>query len=164
MPSPKTEPVHLTDEERAVLEGWTRGRTLAAWRARRARIILELDNGATIGRVAELVGCSRTTVGKWRARFAADRLDGLEDAPRSGRPRVLSDEQVQALVDRTLRSKPANGDRAWSTRTAAQAAGMSQSTVARVWRAFGLKPQAIDFWELSTDPNFVEKVRDVVGL
>lgn len=134
------------------------------WRARRARIILELDGGATIGRVAELVGCSRTTVGKWRARFAADRIDGLEDAPRSGRPRAVSDEQVQALVDRTLHSKPANGDRAWSTRSAAQAAGMSQSTVSRVWRAFGLKPQAIDSWKLSTDPDFVDKVRDVVGL
>jgi transposase len=164
MPSPKTEPVHLTDEERAVLEGWIRSRTLAAWRARRARIILELDGGATIGRVAELVGCSRTTVSKWRARFASDRLDGLEDAPRAGRPRQVTDEAVQALVDRTLHSKPPNGDRAWSTRSAAQAAGMSQSMVARVWRAFGLKPQAIDSWKLSTDPDFVDKVRDVVGL
>ncbi|ALN15763.1 IS630 family transposase [Acidipropionibacterium acidipropionici] len=164
MASPRTEPVHLTDEERAVLEGWTRGRTLAAWRARRARIILELDGGATIGRAAELVGCSRTTVGKWRSRFAADRLDGLEDAPRPGRPRAVTDEAVQALVERTLHSKPTNGDRAWSTRSAAQASGMSQSMVSRVWRAFGLKPQAIDSWKLSTDPEFVDKVRDVVGL
>ena len=156
MPSPKTEPVHLTDEERAVLKGWARGRSQEVWRARRARIILELGSGATIGRVAELVGCSRTTVSKWRARFAADRIDGLEDAPRAGRPRQVTDEAVQALVDRTLHSKPPNGDRAWSTRSAAQAAGMSQSTVSRLWRAVGLTPQAIASWKLSRDPHFVD--------
>ena len=136
----------------------------AAWRARRARIILELDGRATIGRVAEQVGCSRTTVSKWRALFASDRLDGLEDAPRAGRPRAVSDEAVQALIERTLHSRPANGDRAWSTRSAAQASGMGQPMVARVWRAFGRTPQAIDSWKLSSVPDFVDKVRDVVGL
>ena len=95
---------------------------------RRARIILELGNGATIGRVAELVGCSRTTVSKWRARFTADRIDGLEDAPRSGRPRALTDEAVQALVDRTLHSKPANGDRAWSVPGLAPGSAPSAAT------------------------------------
>lgn len=164
MPSPRVVPVDLSAEERAVLVGWTRRRRMAASRVQRARIILELDGGATIGRVAQLVGCSRTTVSKWRARFAEQRLDGLEDEPRSGRPRAITDEQVSALVERTLQSKPLNGDRAWSTRSAAAAAGMSQSAVSRIWRAFGLKPQAIDSWELSTDPDFVAKVRDVVGL
>ena len=164
MPSPKLQPVVLTAEERRTLEGWTRRRNIAAARVQRARIVLACAEGGTIGEVAAQLGRGRSTVSKWRARFVAERLDGLEDEPRPGRPRAVTDEQVEALIERTLQSRPANGDTHWSTRSMAKASGMSQSAVSRIWRAFGLKPQAVESWKLSTDPDFVAKVRDVVGL
>ena len=98
------------------------------------------------------------------SRFVADRLEGLADRPRSGAPRRITDEQVEALVARTLGQAPPTGGSHWSTRSMAQAAGMSQSAVSRIWRAFGLKPHIVETWKLSTDPQFVTKVRDVVGI
>jgi transposase len=107
---------------------------------------------------------ARDTVAKWRSRFVAHRLEGLTDEPRPGAPRTITDEQVEAVITRTLEEKPDNGDTHWSTRSMAKAAGMSQSAISRIWRAFGLKPHLVQTWKLSTDPQFVDKVRDIVGL
>jgi transposase len=164
MPSPKAEPVILSDEERSVLLGWSRRRKTVQALALRARIILSCAEGGTNGEVAEAVGVGRQTVSKWRARFLAQRLEGLGDEPRPGRLRVIGDEKVEALIATTLEEVPANGDSHWSTRSMASQAGLSQSAVSRIWRAFGLKPHAVQSWKLSTDPLFVDKVRDVVGL
>ena len=113
--------------------------------------------------VAERLGVSRMTVGKWRARFVAERLDGLLDEPRPGRPRTVADEQVEAVITRTLETTPKDATH-WSTRSLAAELGMSQSAVSRIWRAFGLQPHRQDSWKLSKDPQFIAKVRDVVGL
>lgn len=101
---------------------------------------------------------------KWRDRFLVNRLDGLEDAPRPGQPRKLTDEQIAALITRTLDGEPPGGDTHWSTRSMAADQGLNQSAVSRIWRAFGLKPHLVDSWKLSKDPDFVDKVRDIVGL
>ena len=163
MPSPKLEPVVLTDEERSVLSGWSRRRKTAQALALRSRIVLRCAEGCSIGEVATEVGVSRNTVSKWRSRFVADRLEGLSDEPRPGRPRLITDDKVDELITKTLEETPGR-DTHWSTRSMASATGMSQSAVSRIWRAFGLKPHAIETWKLSTDPQFVDKVRDVVGL
>ena len=164
MPSPKAEPVVLTDEEHSVLLGWSRRRKTAQALALRSRIILSCAAGGTNGEVAERLGVGRQTVSKWRARFLAGRLEGLSDEPRPGRPRTISDGQVDALITKTLEEAPANGDSHWSTRSMAAQTGLNQTAVSRIWRAFGLKPHVVQSWKLSTDPQFVEKVRDVVGL
>jgi transposase len=164
MPGPRPLPLELSDQERRVLRGWVRSRTVAQALALRARIVLACAEGGSNTQVAERLGLSRETVRKWRARFAEYRLDGLGDQPRPGPPRRITDEQVEALVARTLDQAPPKGDTHWSTRSMAAAEGMSQSAVSRIWRAFGLKPHAVQTWKLSTDPQFVTKVRDVVGL
>jgi transposase len=164
MPSPKVDPVVLSDEERSVLAGWARRRKTSQALAVRSRIVLRCADGGTIGEVAEDVGVSRNMVSKWRSRFLADRLGGLSDEPRPGRPRLIGDEQVEQVITKTLESEPPKGDTQWSTRSMAAATGMSQSAVSRIWRAFGLKPHLVQTWKLSTDPLFVDKVRDVVGL
>jgi transposase len=164
VPSPKLDPVVLSEEERSVLAGWSRRRRTAQALAVRSRIVLRCAEGGTIGEAAADLGVSRNMVSKWRARFLTARLDGLSDEPRPGRPRVIGDEQVEALITKTLEQAPVNGDTHWSTRSMASTTGMSQSAVSRIWRAFGLKPHAVQTWKLSTDPLFVDKVRDVVGL
>jgi transposase len=137
--------------------------------ALRARLILvsagvgEDGLPVSVGMVADAVGVSRETVTKWRKRFLADRVAGLSDEPRPGRPRTVRDEQVADLIARTLESKPENATH-WSTRSMARKTGLSQSTVSRVWRAFGLQPHRSETFKLSTDPFFVDKVHDVVGL
>jgi transposase len=163
MPSPKLDALVLSDEERSVLTGWSRRRKTAQALALRSRIVLRCAEGATIGEVAAEVGVARGTVSKWRSRFVADRLDGLSDEPRPGRPRVIGDERVEQVITKTLEERPGQ-DTHWSTRSMAEATGMSQSAVSRIWRAFGLKPHAVETWKLSTDPQFIDKVRDVVGL
>lgn len=163
MPSPKVEPLVLSDEERQVLTAWSRRRKTSQALAARSRIVLRCAEGGTIGRVAAELGVSRDMVSKWRSRFAKARLEGLSDEPRPGRPRVIGDEVVEAVITKTLEGKP-DSDTHWSTRSMAEAAGMSQSAISRIWRAFGLKPHAVESWKLSTDPQFVDKVRDVVGL
>ena len=153
----------LTDDEREQLLRWTRRTTTAQGLALRARIVLAAAEGRSNLQVAGDLGVSRPTVGKWRARFLADGLDGLLDEPRPGRPRTVSDAQVEDLIVQTLESTP-KGATHWSTRSMAAATGLSQSTVSRVWRAFGLQPHREETFKLSKDPLFVDKVRDVVGL
>jgi len=104
------------------------------------------------------------TVRRWRGRFAERRLDGLLDEPRPGRPRTISDEQVERVIVKTLETEPPDGGTHWSTRHMAAAAGLNQTAISRIWRAFGLQPHRVEHWKLSKDPLFVEKVRDIVGL
>jgi transposase len=163
VPSPKLVPLILSDDERRTLEGWTRRRTTAQALALRARIVLACAEGGSNTVVAQGLGVDRDTVATWRSRFVRDRLDGLTDEPRPGRPRTISDEQVERIVVTTLETKPANATH-WSTRSLAAQTGMSQSAVSRIWRAFGLKPHKTDTFKISKDPLFVDKVRDVVGL
>ncbi len=164
MASPKLEPLVLTDDERQVLEGWARRRKTAQALALRSRIVLACAAGASVSQVAADLGISRATAGKWRSRFLEARLEGLSDEPRPGRPRTVTDEHVERVIAATLEQEPPNGDTHWSTRSMARSEGMSQSAVSRIWRAFGLKPHIVQTWKLSTDPQFIGKVRDVVGL
>jgi transposase len=164
MASPKLEPLVLSDDERLVLDGWARRRKTAQALALRSRIVLACADGASVSGAAAELGTSRATAAKWRSRFLEGRLEGLSDEPRPGRPRTVSDEQVEKVITATLEGQPPNGDTHWSTRSMARSSGMSQSTVSRVWRAFGLKPHLVQTWKLSTDPQFIDKVRDVVGL
>jgi transposase len=138
MPNPKARPVVLSDHERAVLLGSARGRNTAQALALRSRIVLACAEGGTIGAVAAELGVSRGTVSKWRSRFLALRLQGLSDGPRPGRPRLIGDEQVRALISTTLERAPGNGDARWSTRSMAAETGLSQTAVSRIWRTFGL--------------------------
>jgi transposase len=153
----------LSDDERDALERWARRHTSAQALALRCRIVLACAEGASNMEVAERLGVNRMTVGKWRARFVEQRLDGLHDEPRPGGPRTIDDDDVERVIVKTLEETPV-GATHWSTRSMAQAAGMSQSAVSRIWRAFGLKPHLVDNFKLSPDPLFIEKVRDVVGL
>jgi transposase len=164
MPSPKPVPLELSDEERQVLVGWTRRRTTAQALALRSRIVLECAKGRSNSEVAASLSVSRETVRKWRSRFVRDRVEGLTDEPRPGAPRKITDEQVEQVVTATLEQKPPHNDTHWSTRSMATATGMSQSAISRIWRAFGLKPHLVQTWKLSTDPQFIDKVRDIVGL
>ncbi len=129
----------------------------------RSRIILACEGDSTNSQIARELGVTRGMVTKWRNRFAVDRLDGLLDDPRPGRPRLVGDERIEALITTTLETTPSDATH-WSTRSMAEHLGLSQSMVSRVWRAFGLAPHKQDSWKLSKDPLFVEKVRDVVGL
>jgi transposase len=164
MPTPKPVPLELSDEERQVLTGWTRRRRTAQALALRSRIVLECAQGRSNTEVAVSLAVSRETVRKWRSRFVRDRLEGLTDEPRPGAPRKITDEQVERVIAATLERKPPRGDTHWSTRSMAKATGMSQSAISRIWRAFGLKPHLVETWKLSTDPQFIDKVRDIVGL
>lgn len=157
------EPVLLTDDERERLERWARRPTSAQALALRCRIVLECAKGGHNIEVAMRTGVDPKTVGKWRRRFLADRLDGLHDEPRPGTPRTVTDDDVERVIVKTLEETPKDATH-WSTRSMATATGMSQSTVSRIWRAFGLKPHLVDTFKLSPDPLFVEKVRDIVGL
>jgi len=159
---PKAELV-LSELEREQLKALTMRRKTAQALALRARIVLASAEGLDNKTVAARQRVDVHTVSKWRSRFVADRLDGLLDAPRPGAPRTIGDAQVDAIIAKTLESVPA-GATHWSTRTMARAADLSQSTVARIWRAFGLQPHRQETFKLSTDPFFVEKVRDIVGL
>jgi transposase len=125
--------------------------------------VLACAEGKTNSAVAEAVGASLPTVGKWRRRFAEKRLDGILDEPRPGAPRKITDADVERVLAMTLESKPRAATH-WSTRSMAEASGMTQSAVSRIWRAFALQPQRTDTFKLSTDPFFIEKVRDIVGL
>jgi transposase len=156
--------ITLTEDERAKLQSWARRPKTAQRLAMRARIVLAAaDDKRTNTDIAADLGVTLPTVGKWRQRFVDLRLDGLADEPRPGAPRTITDAQVEDIVTRTLESKPKNATH-WSTRGMAKAVGLSQTAVSRVWRAFGLKPHLTESFKLSTDPFFVEKVRDVVGL
>ena len=155
--------LQLTGEERATLSRYVRRHKTAQHLAMRARIVLRCADGLANKAVAEEFGISNPTVGKWRSRFVERRLDGLLDEPRPGAPRKVSDEQVERVVTLTLESTP-KGATHWSIRTMGKRVGVSRSTVNRIWRAFGLQPHRDETFKLSTDPLFIEKVRDIVGL
>ena len=156
-------PVILSDDERQKLEIWA-GRPKSTQRlALRARIILSCAEGLDNKDVAARLRTNIATVGKWRKRFLADRLEGLADEPRPGAPRKITDALVEEVVTKTLEEKPKAATH-WSTRGMAETVGLSQTAIVRIWNAFGLKPHKADTFKLSTDPYFVEKVRDVVGL
>lgn len=159
---PKSELV-LNEGEREQLQSWARRRKTAQALAMRSRIVLECARGRDNKAVAAGLSVTPQTVSKWRSRFVTLRLDGLMDAPRSGTPRSIEDAKVEALITRTLESTPKDATH-WSTRSMAHAMGLSQSTVSRIWRAFGLQPHRQETFKLSTDPLFVEKTRDIVGL
>src|SRR4051794_39012908 len=154
----------LSDDERQRLVRWTRRATWSQALAMRARIVLACADGTPNTRVAAQLGVARDMVGKWRSRFMAKRLEGLSDEPRPGAPRKLTDDVVEQVVLATLEQAPPGGDSRWSTRLMAKRTGLNQTAISRIWRAFGLKPHLVDDWKLSTDPQFIEKVRDVVGL
>lgn len=155
--------LELSDTERVTLTRWSRRRKSAQALALRCRIVLECAGGSSNKDVAARLGIAVATVGKWRGRFVAERLDGLSDDPRPGAPRTVSDDAVEAVIVKTLESTPKDATH-WSTRSMAQDSGLSQSTVSRIWRTFGLQPHRAETFKLSTDPLFVDKVRDVVGL
>jgi transposase len=162
MARPKAE-LTLTDDERQKLTTWAKRPKSAQRLALRARIVLACADQPSNKLVASQLGVCNATVGVWRRRFVAKRLDGLTDDPRPGAPRTVTDTHVEEVITKTLETKPAAATH-WSTRTMAKTTGMSQSAISRIWRAFGLKPHLTETFKLSTDPNFVEKVRDVVGL
>ena len=153
----------VTDKEREVLARWSRRPKSPHSIAQRARIVLLAADGLSNNAVAERVDVNQATVVKWRKRFLERRLDGLVDEPRPGAPRSISDTEVEAVIVRTLEEKPTDATH-WSTRDLAKKVGMSPSSVGRIWQAFGLKPWLTDTFKLSEDPQFVDKVRDVVGL
>ena len=153
----------LTAEEYATLQGWAQRPKTAQALALRARVILACAEGKSNTAVSGALQLCRQTVGKWRGRFLAQRLDGLLDEPRPGAPRRIGDSQVERVITFTLESTPANATH-WSTRLMAQRCGMSQSAVSRIWRAFALQPHRSETFKLSRDPLFIEKLRDIVGL
>jgi transposase len=159
---PKAELV-LSETEREELEALTLRRKTAQALALRARIVLACADGQDNRVVAARYRVTPQMVSKWRARFVEHRLDGLLDAPRSGAPRTIDDVRVDAVIAKTLESVP-RGATHWSTRTMASATGLSQTAISRIWRAFGLQPHRQESFKLSSDPMFVEKVRDIVGL
>ena len=155
--------IELSDAERSELRARARRRKIARADAMRAEIVLLAADGMTNLAIAERLGITRVTVATWRGRFAAGRLDGLVDEPRPGAPRKIGDDKIAEVVTTTLETMPAAATH-WSTRSMAKATGVSISTVHRIWRAFSLQPHRSETFKLSTDPLFVEKVRDIVGL
>lgn len=155
--------IELCADEQAVLDRRIRRRKIARADAQRAEIILRAADGLNNCEIASAVGVTRQTVRLWRERFAQHRLDGLGDEPRCGAPRKIGDDRIEEIVTRTLEAKPADATH-WSTRGMAKASGISASSVHRIWRAFSLQPHRTETFKLSSDPQFVEKVRDIVGL
>src|SRR6266852_3115705 len=153
----------LSDAERTELKSLAARRNTAQALALRARIVLGCAEGTQNKDVAARLQVDRATVGKWRRRFVERRIDGLRDEPRSGAPRTIEDERIEAVIVQTLESMPPDATH-WSSRGMSKACGLSVSTVQRIWRAFGLQPHRLETFKLSTDPEFVAKVRDVVGL
>jgi transposase len=160
---PRLEPLKLSPPERRRLEQWVRRRKTSHALARRARIILLSASGMSNTEIAEKVGVTKQVVGNWRKRFLARRLDGLLDEPRPGAPRKITDEDVERVITMTLEGPPADATH-WSTRSMAEASGLTQTAISRIWRAFALQPHRTRSFKLSSDPLFIDKVRDIVGL
>lgn len=153
----------VSGEERVTLESWVRRRTSAQALALRAGIVLDCAGGMSNTVVARRRRVTKQMVGKWRSRFVSQRVAGLLDEPRCGTPRKIEDSQVESVIVRTLESVPRDATH-WSTRSMAQASGLSHMSIQRIWKAFGLEPHRSETFKLSSDPQFVEKVRDIVGL
>src|SRR6478609_8711519 len=153
----------LSDEERETLQRWARRAKSSQALAQRCRIVLGCAAGKSNKEVAAEVGVWPQTVGVWRRRFVESRLDGLTDEPRPGAPRTIDDERIEEVIVATLERQPKDATH-WSRASMAAETGLSKSTVGRVWKAFGLKPHQIDTFKISNDPQFIDKVRDVVGL
>lgn len=153
----------LTDDERQALIRLTKRARVNRSAAFRARLVLACADGTLNGVVARRYRTTNATVGKWRQRFVERRLEGLYDEPRAGAPRTITDEEVEGVIVTTLETTP-TGETHWSTRTMAAKAGMSHTTIGRIWRTFGLKPHVTESFKISPDPQLIEKVRDVVGL
>ena len=164
---PRGRPHHavllVSPEDRAQLLGWTKRRKSSHGLAQRASIVLRCADGQANSQVAADLRIDHNTVGKWRRRFIEHGLVGLLDEPRAGAPRTIRDDQVEAVVTTTLETMPANATH-WSTRSLASRTGMSHASVRRIWQAFGLQPHRVEHFKLSPDPQFIEKVRDIVGL
>ena len=153
----------VKEEEREVLVSWTRRRKSAQAQALRARIVLQCAEGLTNQAVAQDLRVTPQTVCKWRKRFVERRLEGLLDEPRAGTSKKLGDAEVERVVVRTLETMP-EGATHWSLRSMAAATGLSATSIHRIWKAFQLQPHRSETFKLSADPQFVEKVRDIVGL
>jgi transposase len=160
---PRAPRIELAAEEREELSRLVRRRKTSQALARRAQIILKAEQGLSNIAIAQELRTTRETVGKWRIRFAASRIDGLLDEPRPGAPRRIGDDKIEEIVRKTLEETPRDATH-WSTRSMAKAVGVSRPTVNRIWRAFGLQPHRSETFKLSQDPYFIEKVRDIVGL
>jgi transposase len=156
-------PLNITAEEKEKLEMLARRPRTSQAVATRARIVLRCADGQANSNVARRLGVTGATVGKWRERFREKRLEGLLDEPRPGAPRSISDREVEAVVTATLEAMPKNRTH-WSTRLMAKKSGLSQTAIVRIWKTFGLQPHRVETFKLSKDPQFVEKVRDIVGL
>jgi len=159
---PKT-PLTLTNDERDQLTRWARRASSAQSLALRSKVVLACADGGSNTAVAERLRCDRMTVGKWRARFLEHRLDGLLDEPRSGRPPTISVDQVEDVIVATLETTPPNATH-WTRAKMAERTGLSKSTIGEIWRKFEIKPHLVDHFKLSTDPLFIDKLYDVVGL
>jgi transposase len=153
----------LSAEERSYLERQVRRLRVSRSLSERCRMVLRCADGLSAKAVAAELGVHEHTVGKWRRRFLADRIDGLLDEPRTGRPRSVADDQVAAVIERTLYTTPVDATH-WSIRSMGQEMGLSHTTIRRIWSAFGLQPHRVESFKLSSDPLFVDKVRDIVGL
>ena len=158
-----TKPLSLTPEEIEKLTTLARRRKTSQAMAIRARIVLGCGDGASNGVVARRLGITAATVCKWRERFRRQRLEGLLDEPRPGAPRTISDAQVEEVITKTLETMPATSTH-WSTRLMAAETGLTQNAIVRIWHAFGLQPHRVENFKFSKDPQFIEKVRDIVGL
>jgi transposase len=158
-----TKPLEVTAEEREKLTMLSRRPKTGQGLAMRARIVLGCSDGLSNDEVSKRLGITGATVSKWRERFRVQRLQGLLDEPRPGAPRSITDAKVEQVVTKTLESMPANSTH-WSTRLMAEKTGLSQTAIVRIWRAFGLQPHRVENFKFSKDPQFVEKVRDIVGL
>ncbi|MGH6920521.1 MAG: IS630 family transposase [Geminicoccaceae bacterium] len=163
MGRPKAELV-LSEEERVQLQSLARSRSLPAGLVRRANIVLACAAGASNSAVAERLGTTNATVGTWRRRFVDHRIAGLHDELRPGQPRSIDDERIADLLATTLHHRPKDGATHWSVRGLAAETGISKTSVHRLLQVFGLQPHRQESFKLSTDPFFVEKLRDVVGL
>ena len=162
--SRRAAPIELTLEEQSILDTWARGRRIEARLVQRAQIIRMAARGILSQEIAEELDISRPTVQLWRQRFLALRVAGLEkDAPRPGRLPRIAPKKVRAVVEATLQSKPPDATH-WSTRTMAEAQGLSEASVRRIWKQHNLKPHLTKTFKLSRDPRFVDKLQDVVGL
>ncbi len=155
--------VVIRPSERTTLEQWIRRRSTAQGLATRARIVLACASDRTDTDVARDLRVTRQTVGRWRRSFQAHRLDGLLDEPRPGAPRRITDAMIERVITDTLETTPRDATH-WSTRAMAKHVGLSQSAIARMWKAFALQPHRVDTFKLSKDPLFIDKVRDIVGL